>query len=111
MPVDDLAWIGRRQRGEHMDLTDSRGARRRWTVVDADDGCCIVAATKTAYVTTGLALVVETASGPDATLVVELPHVEQAHRVRVGDRVILTRSLNAAPAMSPRPVSNRESSG
>ena len=97
VPVDDPQWLGRRQPGDRLDLVDSRDALRHWTVVETRADGCMVAATHTAYVCTGLELSCSTDVGEDTVGVGELPEIEQAHRVDVGDHVILTRTLEPAP--------------
>jgi pyruvate kinase len=96
LPVDDRAWLERRQRGDRIELLDSRGARRRWEVTDTGSGACIASATQTAYVVTGLEITCRTTAGSDSATVGELPETEHVHRVNHGDRVILTRSLDPA---------------
>lgn len=98
IPVRDTAWLVRRRVGDRIDLKDSRGAKRQWEVVDTSADGCLVIATQTAYVTTGLRLACRTDDGDEVTRVGELPPVEQAHRVEVGDGVVLTRSLAPAAA-------------
>ena len=101
IPVDDAAWLRRRGVGETIDVVDTRGARRRWVVASVDDDGCTVTVGETTYVATGLTLSVDAERSTDAVRVGELPMVEQSHRVSMGDRVILTRSL--APA-APTPA-------
>jgi pyruvate kinase len=94
VPVDNPAWLHRRQLGDRIELLDSRGARRHWEVVDVDEGGCVASATQTTYVVTGLEIACKTTDGHDLVTVGELPETEQVHRVHRGDRVILTRSLD-----------------
>lgn len=100
LPVDNPAWLHRRQIGDRIELLDSRGARRHWEVIDVDDGGCVASTTQTTYVVTGLEIACKTTDGHDLVIVGELPETEQAHRVRHGDRVILTRSLEP---VAPKP--------
>jgi len=95
VPVDDEAWLRRRNCGDEIELRDSRGSRRTWTVVDVGESECIATVSKTTYVMTGLELICA-GSDDDVTLVGEIAEIEPAHRVRDGDRVILTRSLEPA---------------
>jgi len=90
--VDDEAWLQRRRCGDRIELRDSRGSRRTWTVVDVGESSCIATVSKTTYVMTGLELTCP-GSDDDVTLVGEIAEIEPAHRVRQGDRVVLTRSL------------------
>ena len=57
VPVDDASWLERRRPGDRLALLDSRGATRRWTVVERNRGGCLVTAKATAYVASGLKLV------------------------------------------------------
>ena len=81
-----------------------------WDVVEAATDGCLVAATQTAYVTSGLQLVGRSGNDNDGhnhhndiVTVGDLPEVEQSHRVDIGDHVILTRSLEPATP-TPRGV-------
>lgn len=94
IPIVDRSWLQRRVAGDELELTDSRGSRRRWHVVDADPDRCVASTDQTAYIETGSKL---TCGGDDATVVGELPNREQSHHVGRGDRVVLTREL--VPAM------------
>jgi pyruvate kinase len=100
LPVDNPAWLHRRQIGDRIELLDSRGARRNWDVIDVDDGGCVASTTQTTYVVTGLEIACKTTDGHDLVMVGELPETEQAHRVQRSDRVVLTRSLDP---VAPKP--------
>jgi len=95
VPVDDEAWVQRRRCGDQIELRDSRGSRRTWTVVDVGESGCIATVSKTTYVMTGMELTCP-GSDDDVTLVGEIAEIQPSHRVRDGDRVILTRSLEPA---------------
>lgn len=97
VPVDDPDWLARRHRGDVVELVDSRGARRRWAIVEAGPAGCVATVAETTYVTTGTTLHAHGARSSDPVRVADLPETEQAHRVVLGDRVILTRSLDPAP--------------
>jgi pyruvate kinase len=96
VPVEDAAWISRRRPGDRLELVDSRGAKRRWTVAATGAGRCLVTTDRTTYITTGIQLWSVNDDAVDAVVVGELPEIEQVHRVQHHDRVILTRSM--APA-------------
>jgi pyruvate kinase len=98
VPVDDATWLTRRTPGDRIELLDSRGARRHWEIVDVVAGGCLASITQTSYVTSGLKLTCSSATGDDLLAVGELPETETVHRVWLGDRVILTRSLEPAMA-------------
>jgi pyruvate kinase len=96
VPVDDAAWLERRQPGDRLEFVDSRAARRHWVVVETRPDGCMVAATQTAYVSSGTTLVCATTADHDAAAVGVLPEVEQVHRIDAGDHVTLTASLEPA---------------
>ncbi len=98
VPVEDASWIERRRFGDRLELIDSRGAQRHWDVVDVAEGGCLVSTEQTTYLTTGLRVSCPTVDGADAVAIGELPELELAHRVLLGDTVILTRSLTPAAA-------------
>jgi len=100
VPVDDESWVRRRCLGERIELRDSRGARRSWTVVDIGESACTATVEKSTYVTTGLELSCGE-SEQDVTTVGQLAEVELAHRVQHGDRIVLTRSLEPAIPTGP----------
>ncbi len=95
VPIDDGAWVQRRRWGDRIELRDSRGAQRTWTVVEVGASVCIATAVETTYVMTGLELTCRAGDG-DVTLVGEIAEIQPAHRVLRGDRIILTRSLEPA---------------
>jgi pyruvate kinase len=96
VPVDDTSWLGRRRPGDRLEFVDSRHATRHWVVVEARADGCMVTAAQTAYVCSGSKLICSTAVDEDAVAVGELPEVEQAHRVDIGDHLALTRTLDPA---------------
>ncbi len=97
VPVDDAGWLERRQPGDRLEFVDSRNAARHWVVVETRADGCMVTATQTAYVSSGLKLVCTTGvDDGDAVCVGELPEVELVHRVDAGDHVTLTRTLEPA---------------
>jgi pyruvate kinase len=96
VPVDDAAWLERRQPGDRLEFVDSRGARRHWLVVETRADGCMVTATQTAYVSSGIELICATSTNHDATVVGVLAEVEQVHRIDAGDHLTLTSSLEAA---------------
>ncbi len=101
VPVNDTGWLTRRQVGDRLEFTDSRGASRHWEVVAVTNVGCTAIATQTAYLCPGLKIICHLTGEGDDVLVDELPAVEQAHRVDLGDTVILTRSLEPAPPTPP----------
>ncbi len=96
VPVDDAAWLERRQPGDRLEFVDSRGSRRHWAVVEARTDVCLVTATQTAYVSSGIELICATNADHDAAVVGMLPEVEQVHRVDTGDHLTLTSTLEPA---------------
>ncbi len=99
IPVDDAGWVHRRRPGDVIEFRDGRGAGRRWTVTNVLDRGCVAVALKSSYVMTGSELRCRTGEDTwDIVAVGELAEIEQWHRVQRGDRVVLTRSLEPAPA-------------
>jgi pyruvate kinase len=96
VPVDDAAWLERRQPGDRLEFVDSRDARRHWVVVETRTDGCMVTATQTAYVSSGIELTCASGVGHDAATVGELPEVEQVHRIDDGDHLTLTATLEPA---------------
>ena len=96
VPVDDAGWLERRQPGDRLEFVDSRGARRHWVVVETRADGCMVTATQTAYVSSGIELICATSTNHDATVVGVLAEVEQVHRIDAGDHLTLTSSLEPA---------------
>jgi len=99
VPVDDAEFLGRRQPEDRIELTDSRGSVRSWKVVQVADGGVLAATEQTTYLTTGLRVLHHDPEREviDVATIGELPRAEQVHRVRRGDTVVLTRSLEPAP--------------
>ena len=94
IPVDDAGWVKRRQRGDRLELRDARGAKRTWAIIEAGADGCLASTEQTTYLTTGIKLICKGGHDEDAVAVGELPELEQAHRVDVNDRIVLTRSLD-----------------
>jgi pyruvate kinase len=94
--VDDPAWVKRRVPGELIEVVDARGARRKWTVMEADGTDCVVSSAKTTYLTNGTAL--RCRNDPAATVVgvTGITPTEQLRRVHCGDRIVLTRTPGTA---------------
>ncbi len=99
--VEDAGWLGRRRPGDPLELVDSREATRHWVVVEAGGDGCLVAATQTAYVSSGLELICPPGDLEDRVVIGDLPEVEQVHRVDDGDHLTLTRSLEPATPTAP----------
>ena len=93
--LDDYAFLERRQHGDRLHLTDSRGSHRQWKVEQQAAGGCLVSTEQTTYVTTGLHIGYrdEKTDRIDLAVVGDLPRAEQVHRIQRGDKVVLTRSL------------------
>ena len=69
VPVDDRAWLQRRQRGDRLELRDSRGSRRKWEVVEVVAGGCLASTEQTSYVMTGLNITCKAGDGQDTVKV------------------------------------------
>jgi pyruvate kinase len=91
VPVDG-AWVARRRPADLLELTDTRGSRRRLTVVDASPGWLVTEVWNTTYVERGT----EVRCGDDRTTIGPLAPVRQFHRVRAGDAIVVRRSLDPA---------------
>jgi pyruvate kinase len=83
--------------GSRLRFVDARDARRSMSVVADGDGGLWAELNETAYITTGTPIeLVPPSEDPDQTAassrVGPLPPLEQPIRLRVGDRLILTRS-------------------
>ncbi|MGD9701810.1 MAG: pyruvate kinase [Acidimicrobiia bacterium] len=104
VPVEDASWLQRRQPGDVLEFVDSRAAHRHWEIVETTVDGCLATVTQTAYVASGLKILCRSDTDEDAVSVGDLPEIEQSHRVDLGDRVVLTRSLEpAAPTPSGTP--------
>jgi pyruvate kinase len=96
LPVDD-AWLARRRAGDTIELYDTRGSYRQLLVTGNGPRFCAVDVWDTTYVETGA----ELSCGDDRTCIGDLPPVVQAHRLRAGDALALTRALDPAPPWAP----------
>jgi pyruvate kinase len=97
--VDDPGWVMRRVPGELIEVVDARGARRKWTVIEADSTGCLVSSAKTTYLVNGTTLRCRNEPNDAAAAVAGITPTEQRHRVTKGDRVVLTRLPE--PALPP----------
>jgi pyruvate kinase len=84
VPVPD-EWLRRRNAGDEIRLTDTRGAPRVARILHTDglDGRARAELWDTAYLETGLTL----CCGEDVTAIGPLPHIEQYHLLFPGDGV------------------------
>jgi len=90
------SWLARLRAGERVKLTDARGARRTFTVVEVTDRGCWAEATKTTYIVPGTVLrhEREVVDGDDRLAPVgDLPHGESAITLSQGDLLVLTHDL------------------
>jgi pyruvate kinase len=85
-------WLEHRSPGDVIDLVDTRGSRRQFTVVACEPGRATAVSWDTTYVETGT----ELRCAGEATQVGVLPPVPQYHVLCAGDRLRLTRSLEPA---------------
>ena len=91
LPVP-AAWLQRRSPGDVIDLVDTRGSRRRLTVVACEPLRVTAESWDTTYIETGA----ELRCVGDATRVGMLPPIPQYHLLCVGDRLVLTMALDPA---------------
>ena len=91
------AWLKRLKRGERIRFTDSRRAKRSMKITSVEAEGSWAEAAQTAYLTPGLGLEVRRgAKKPGQTLRAQLgkiPFKEQTLQLRLGDTLVLTRSL------------------
>jgi pyruvate kinase len=91
------AWLKRLRRGERIRFTDSRRAKRSMKITSVEAEGSWAEAVQTAYLTPGLGLEVRRdVKKPGQTLraqVGKIPFKEQTLQLRLGDTLVLTRSL------------------
>lgn len=92
IPVRDDGWLRERSVGDVVSFTDARGRRRRMLVAETTTSGVLLQGDRTAYLLAGMPL----EAGDRATPVGDVPALEQALRVHVGDEVVLTSSLRPA---------------
>ena len=91
-------WLARLQPGDRVRFTDARGASRSVTISKVAGNSRWAEAIRTAYIVPGLVLESRTAAKnksarPQRASVAAFPPQEQALRLKLGDRLVLTRSL------------------
>jgi pyruvate kinase len=96
LPVDG-SWLARRRTGDVIVLDDTRGSRRELRVTAEGSTSGAVEVWDTTYIETGTNL----DCAGDRTTVGVLPPVGQFHTLRVGDRLVLTRTLQPAKPWWP----------
>lgn len=86
-------WLEQLQVADRIQLTDARGAKREWLVVEKVPAGVIAESRKTTYVIpqTQLCRVVATGEGGEITQLEQLPKAESALLLRRGDSLILRR--------------------
>jgi pyruvate kinase len=92
----EATWLAHLRPGERVKLTDARGAKRTFAIVDVTDRGCWAEARQTTYVVPGTVLRREprTRDRDDRESVIgELPPSENAICLRQGDLLILQRDL------------------
>ncbi len=95
LPVD-AAWLERRKPGDRVALVDTRGSLRTLLISACERGQVTAEVWDTTYVETGSILV----SDDDETAVGSLPPAPQYHLLSIGDRLLLTKALEAAQPWS-----------
>ena len=98
-------WMARRHRGDRVQLTDTRGARREFRIVGVSGRTVDAESLKTAYVATGTVLRVARGDPRlDRTRVGPLPRTPLSIPLRVRDRLVLTaEAIPGEPALrTPR---------
>jgi pyruvate kinase len=94
VPVEDAGWLAGLGVGDEVRLVDTRDRHRVLQVAETRDGAALLTGDRTSYVATGTDLVAESGR----TRIAELPPVDRALRVHVGDAITLTEDLSPAPA-------------
>jgi pyruvate kinase len=99
----DAAWLEQLEPGDHLDLTDARGAKRSLLVVQCEDAGVLAECTRTAY------LVPETrlkrrrkGVRPRSSDVSDLPSPEGSLELVRGATLRLTRDANHAPVFKSK---------
>jgi pyruvate kinase len=88
------AWLNKLKGGDSIELTDARGARRTFKVVDTDANGAWAETKRTCYVVPGTQLRHTSRKGAAAmTAVGALPAREEPIRLHVGDLLVITRNL------------------
>ncbi len=90
------AWLTKLRRGDCVQFTDARAAKRAFDVVDVTGEGCWAESSKTSYVVDGTQL-----RRQDDGEIAEVSHVpctEQPISLRIGDRLTLTRDLTPGRA-------------
>ena len=93
------AWLRRLKRKDTIRFTDARGASRKMTIAGAVGGSRWAEAVRTAYIVPGLALEARKpaqsgrAARVSRTQVGGMPPKEQSLRLKLGDTLVLTRSM------------------
>ncbi|MBI3993025.1 MAG: pyruvate kinase [Candidatus Lambdaproteobacteria bacterium] len=89
-------WLERIEPGSILRVLDARGRSRRLKVQATSNGGWIAESTRTGYIVPGTLVWFEAVGGPDLALegrVGALPPREETLRLRTGDTLIVTRSL------------------
>jgi pyruvate kinase len=102
------AWISRLRVGDRIHFTDARGAHRRMTLVDVTNDGCWAEISHTAYLAPGTGVrrrSGHSASADDIATIGNLPSMEGAIALAIGDVLVLIRE------MLPGRAATRDSSG
>jgi pyruvate kinase len=102
----DAKWLGRLQIGDHIGLTDTRGARRRLKVIDCDSAGVLVEGDHTAYLSRETCLQVHRDGGKvRKSLITDLPAQPGQLHLRRGEILKVVRhgwGRDAMPASAGR---------
>jgi|APLak6261703504_1056268.scaffolds.fasta_scaffold02069_2 pyruvate kinase len=94
----DAAWLDQLELGDHVDLTDARGARRSLRVVLREEGGVLAECPRTAYLVSDTRLKRRRKGArPRASSVSDLPSPEGTLQLERGGILHLTRDANHAP--------------
>lgn len=99
----DAAWLAQLELGDHIDLTDARGAKRSLQVVLREDAGVLAECVRTAYLVAATRLKRRRKGArPRSSAVSDLPRAEGLLHLARGDILHLTRDANHAPVFKAK---------
>ena len=107
----DVAWLGQLEEGDHIDLTDARGAHRSLLVIRQDEGGVLAECAQTAYLVPKTRLKLRRrVIGTRTSLLSDLPNKEGELHLERGSTLYLTRNGIGQPAHSGKGKRQRPAS-
>lgn len=99
----DAAWLAQLELGDHIDLTDARGAKRSLQVVLREEAGVLAESVRTAYLVADTRLKRRRKGArPRASAVSDLPRAEGVLHLARGEILHLTRDANHAPVFKSK---------